>query len=324
MKKDILILLRRHAGEYLSGEDLSRQLGVSRTAVWKHIQSLRDAGYQIDSQPRRGHCLVAVPDKLYPQEISAGLTAGRIGQAIHYFEEVRSTNEEARRLAERGAEEGTLVLAESQTGGKGRLGRHWLSPAGKGVWLSLILRPPIQPAKAPHLTMVAAVAAARAVEEASGLKAGIKWPNDILVNGKKVCGILTELKAEAERVHYAVVGIGLNVNLSPADLPPELHATATSLAIETGHPVSRVLLTQGLLVHLEAFYTGYLAQGFGLIKEAWEKMNVTLGRPVQVTAPEGRFSGIALDIDADGALLVAGEGGIRAFYAGDVTLRAKG
>jgi len=324
LKKDILALLRQSSGEYLSGEELSRRLGVSRTAVWKHIQSLREAGYQIDSQPRRGHCLLAVPDKLYPEEISAGWNAGKLGQSVCYFAEVVSTNEEARRLAEKGAEEGTVVLADSQTGGKGRMGRHWHSPAGKGILISIILRPAIQPSRAPHLTMVAAVAAANAIEKVSGLKPGIKWPNDILVNGKKVCGILTELKAETERIHYGIVGIGLNVNLSIEDLLPDLYTTATSLAIERGQPFSRVLLTQSLLAHMEAFYFSYLNQGFNPIKDAWKKMNVTLGRPVQVKAPEGQFSGIALDIDDNGALLVAGEVGIKSFYAGDVTLRAEG
>jgi len=315
-------LLRQSGGEYLSGEELSRQMGVSRTAIWKHIKSLREAGYRIDSQPRRGHCLRAVPDKLYPQEITAGLAAGRFGQAIHYFEEVQSTNDEARRLAEKGAAEGTLVLAESQTGGKGRLGRRWLSPAGKGIWISIILRPLMQPAKVPHLTMVAALAAAKAVQEGSGLETGIKWPNDIMVNGKKVCGILTELKAETEMVHYVVVGIGLNVNLSPEDLPDELHTTATSLAIELGRSVSRLLLTQRLLTHFDAFYADYLARGLGPVKEAWEKNNITLGCQVQVTTTEGQFSGTALGINADGALLVEGKEGIQAFYAADVTLRA--
>jgi BirA family biotin operon repressor/biotin-[acetyl-CoA-carboxylase] ligase len=262
-----------------------------------------------------------VPDKLYPQEIYSGLAAARMGQTIHYFEEVISTNEVARRLADRGAEEGTLVLAESQTAGRGRLGRQWFSPAGKGIWVSIVLRPAIQPPKAPNLTMVAAVAAAKAIAEVSSLKAGIKWPNDVLINGKKVCGILTELKAETERIHYVVVGIGLNVNLSSEDFLPELHATATSLALEAGHPVSRVLLTQRLLFHLETAYFSYLSHGFNAIKDAWKKMNVTLGRAVLVTAPEGQYAGMALDIDDNGALLVAGEAGIKSFYAGDVTLR---
>lgn len=322
MKEAILEVLRRHPGEYLSGEELSRGLGVSRTAIWKHIQALREAGYQIDSQPRRGHCLLAVPDLLYPEEIRAGGRLGLFGREIHYLTEVGSTNETARSLAEEGAPEGTIVLAEIQTGGRGRLGRMWVSPFGKGIWMSLILRPPIAPPAAPHLTLAAAVAVARAVREVTGLPAGIKWPNDLLVNGRKVCGILTEMKAEVDAVHYIVVGIGINVNLRAEDLPPDVRELATSLMMELGAAVPRVRLAREVLSRLSELYSLYLQEGFPPVREAWKEMNITLGKRVKVSSTWDEYHGTAVDIDNEGALLVRGEDGQqRRFYAGDVTLR---
>lgn len=320
LKNHVLRLLRENYPYFVSGEEICRILGVSRTAVWKHVQTLRAEGYEVESQTHSGYRLVAVPDRLYPEEITFGLETETIGRNVRYFERTGSTNREARELAGQGAPEGTLVVAEEQAGGRGRLGRGWFSPYARGIWCSLILRPDVHPAQAPPVTMLSAVALARAVKDSTGVAPGIKWPNDLLVDGKKICGILTEMSADMDRVNYLVVGMGLNVNTE--DFPEELKEIATSLKIKAGAHLSRRLILQRLLLEFEKFYRLWLNEGFNPVLKEWKENCVTLNRPVRVTSARESWEGWAEDVDDTGALLLRlPDGSIKQVLAGDVSLR---
>lgn len=320
MKNYVLGLLRENYPNFISGEEVCRSLGVSRTAVWKHIQSLRAEGYEIDSQTHSGYRLVAVPDRLYPQEIDFGLETEFLGRNVSYFDKTGSTNREAKELAGKGAPEGTLVVTEEQTGGRGRLGRGWFTPYALGIWCSLILRPEVHPTEAPPVTMLAAVALARAIKDSTGIAVGIKWPNDLLVQGKKICGILTEMNAEMDRVNYLVVGMGINVNI--VEFPEELKEIATSLKIEAGTHLSRRLLLQKLLLQFENLYKLWLIEGFKPVLKDWKEKCVTLNCPVRVTSARESWEGWAEDVDDTGALLLRlPDGSLRQVLAGDVSLR---
>ncbi|WXJ80831.1 Bifunctional ligase/repressor BirA [Moorella humiferrea] len=321
-KHQVLDYLRRHRGEYISGEELSRQLAITRTAVWKHIQALRREGYRIDAQTRRGYCLLGTPDCLYPEEVAVGLKTSWLGRQLYYYDEVGSTNQVAKELADNGAPEGTVVVAEAQSGGRGRRGRLWLSPPQKGIWFSLIFRPRVAPTQASQLTLLAAVAVAAAVRKYTGLPPGIKWPNDILLGGRKVCGILTEIKAEMDAVEYIVQGIGLNVNAEADDFTPDVRPYATSLFLELGRRVARLPLFQEMLYQLEKWYERWQEEGFEPVRSAWKEASVTLGREVAVNSWREVTTGVAVDIDVEGALKVRTAGGeVRRFTSGEVTLR---
>jgi len=318
---DILRVLRTRAGTFVSGQALSAELNVTRTAIWKHVKALRAAGYQIESRPKLGYRYLSAPDALLPTEITEGLTTTYIGrQSIIYFRSCPSTNDAAREVGHRGAPEGALAVAEGQTRGRGRLGRGWVSPAGKGIYLSLLLRPRIRPEEAFQLTLLAAVAVARAVT-GEGVAAKIKWPNDVLVEGRKVAGILTEIEAEADRIYQAVVGIGVNVNTTASLFPRSLRATATSLRMNTGHKHSRVQVLQRLLEAFEELYEGLKAGRFEEVLAEWRSLDITRGALVKATLLEGEVQGRATDIDRDGALLIAEEGGeVRRITAGDIEI----
>lgn len=308
-------------GEYISGQELSRYLHISRTAVWKHIKALEEKGYRIESRPGKGYCLQEVPDLLYPAELQRGLKTGYIGQAIEYYEEVDSTNKVARQLAERGRKEGTVVIAEKQTRGRGRLGRYWESPFKKGVWLSIILRPAIPPSAAPSITLLTAVAMARILRSEFDVDALIKWPNDIYIEGRKICGILTEMKADIDLIEYVILGVGLNVNFEPGDFPSELRDKAVSLKMVLGRDVSRVKLVQSFFTKLERLYELFLKEGFTVIREQWIAMNMTLGQKVMVDAFDEVYQGVAVDITCDGGLVVETPRGKMTFSSGEVTLQ---
>lgn len=319
MKDDLLLAMLAGADEYISGEDISRRLGVSRSAVWKYIEDLRRLGYVIEAVSRHGYRLVARPDKLVPTEVRAGLATARLGQVVHYFPQIGSTNDMARQLAQQGADEGTLVVAEEQTEGRGRRGREWLSPPGTGIFASLVLRPKLLPAQAPILTLTAALAGAEAIRELTDLPAGIKWPNDLLINGRKVAGILTEMSAEIDTIFHVIIGIGINVNTN--SFPAELKNMATSLAAEKGQPVSRCRLLQLFLQRLEVWYDSLLV-GREQVLDRWRELSVTLGRQVTILSPNFTVQGQALDIDQEGALLLetADKEQVR-ILSGDVSLR---
>ncbi|HMM22178.1 MAG TPA: biotin--[acetyl-CoA-carboxylase] ligase [Selenomonadales bacterium] len=323
MRAQILQLLRENFGQYVSGEDLSRRLAVSRTAVWKHIRALKDEGYEVEGHSRLGYRLLSVPDLLLPGEIVPGIRTRWLGHAVYYCDEVDSTNSRAKKLAADGCPHGQIVIAETQTGGRGRLARGWFSPYARGIWLSVVLRPPFSPREAPKCTMLAAVAVNRAIRKVSGVACGIKWPNDILYDNRKIVGILTEMSAEIDAINYVVIGMGINVNSRAEEFPPELAKAATSLLIAGGRPVSRKELLAAVLGELEGLYDKTVLQGFAPVLEAWRAETVTLGRTVDVFSSGQTFSGLAVDIDDEGGLLVETSTGLERVIAGDVSVRAR-
>ncbi|GAB6990270.1 biotin--[acetyl-CoA-carboxylase] ligase [Paenibacillus pini] len=325
MKKGetLLHIFSQHPETFVSGEEISRSLSISRTAVWKQINKLREAGYEFEAVPHKGYRMVSKPDAIQPVALIQALGTSMMGSRLKVLGSTTSTQDEARALAEDGAPEGTLVIAEEQTGGKGRLGRKWFSPAGKGVWMSLILRPnqPLQ--DTPQLTLLAGVAVCRAVRKMTGLDAGIKWPNDLLVDRRKICGILLESAAEEEHVRYCIVGIGISVNLDETDYPPELQGVATSLKIASGTTVDRTQLIAAVMVEFETLYELYCSQGFQPIASLWEALSVTLGESVTIKNIYGdEVHGVAAGISAAGALLVdMGDGRQVPVFSGDVELK---
>lgn len=316
----ILELLRRQEG-FLSGEDIGRELSITRAAVWKGIKKLREEGYEIEAVTNRGYRLTN-PETMYnKRELEQGLKTKTMGQTIYFYEETDTTNNRARELALEGAPEGTLVVAEKQTAGRGRRGKVWESPLGTGIWMSLVLRPQIAPAEASVLTLLCGLATAEAIEAETGLSAGIKWPNDILINGKKAVGILTEMDCEMSEVHFVIPGIGINVNT--ASFPPEIADIATSLYLECGKTVSRRRLVHKVLERLEEHYETFLRTGsFAAMLEDYRKLCITLGKEVHVLGREPFFAE-ALDITPEGELLVrrADNGKEEVVFSGEVSIR---
>lgn len=321
LNQRIIELFREKKGGIVSGEELSSALGVSRTAIWKHIKTLKEIGYQIEAIPSQGYRQVSAPDILVPAEISAGLATGRIGRRLICFRETESTNMVAFRLAEEGADEGTVVVAEAQHHGKGRLGRRWESPPGVNLYCSLILRPPILPTQAPQLTFLSAVAVARAIAATTSLQPVIKWPNDVMVGKAKVAGLLNEMSAETEKVNFVILGIGVNINMRRDQFPDDLRHPATSLALELGREVNRLEFTRALLTALDETYDRYLARGYEAIREEWLSRCSMNGREVKVTFHDQTQAGMVMGIDEDGALLLRlHDGRMERVLAGDVTL----
>jgi BirA family biotin operon repressor/biotin-[acetyl-CoA-carboxylase] ligase len=315
----VLAFLAEAGEEFVSGEAISDKLGLTRAAVWKHVEALRSQGYRIDAVPARGYRLAGVPDRLTPLEIRPLLNTHDLGQVLHWYEEVGSTSDRAKELAEEGAEGGEVVIAEAQTAGRGRRGRVWSSPPRRNLYFSVVLRPDLPPARAPELTLVASLALCDALRQA-GVAAGIKWPNDVLASGRKIAGVLTELAAEPDRVHWVVVGAGVNVNARPEDFPEELRDQATSVLIERGQAAPRALLAAACFTALEDWLDRHAEEGFAPIREAWRARSVTLGREVVVHEGGRELTGVAEDIDDAGALLVRTRAGVERILAGDVTL----
>ena len=318
----LLTLLEAAAGQYVSGEEISRRLNVSRTAVWKQIRKLEAEGYVIEAAPRRGYKLVARPDRLSMAALLSRLETREFGKHLKLLDEVGSTQDVLRELAENGAPQGALVIAERQTSGRGRLGRGWLSPAGKGIWMSLLLRPQIPLQLTPQLTLLAAVALSRAIAQVVPLDIGIKWPNDLLVDGKKMCGILLESAAEDERLQFVIVGMGISVNLEPDDYPPELLDRAASLKMLSGQKIDRVALIAETLLAFEQLYELYEQQGFGPIRALWEARSIMLHREVTLHTPEGSFVGVPESLDESGGLVVRmPDGTLRTVYSASIDLK---
>jgi BirA family biotin operon repressor/biotin-[acetyl-CoA-carboxylase] ligase len=319
MRQKVLSLLSSAGKEYVSGEKISKTLGISRTAVWKHIEALRSEGYVIQSVPKRGYKLVSVPDVLYPAEVSQGLGTRVLGCKICHYHRVDSTNNAAKKLAEEGAPEGTVVIAEQQTKGRGRMNRSWHSPAG-GIWMSVILKPRVPPYQVQGITLVAAVAVVNAIKKVTGLVPLIKWPNDIYLEGKKVCGILTEMKGEVDQVNYLIIGIGLNVNSDSRQLEKEASGAGT-LAMYLGQNVDRKSLVREMLSQLETNYFHYCREGISSILNQWRQNSLTLGRNVVLKMGEKVFAGVAEDITPEGGLLLRDHHGrTKVFYSGEVTV----
>jgi BirA family biotin operon repressor/biotin-[acetyl-CoA-carboxylase] ligase len=318
----------REAGEgSVSGEALSGRLGVSRAQVWKHVQALRERGYRIEGEPGGGYRLRGVPDRLYPEEILPGLATRWLAREYHHLERTDSTNRVALELARAGAAHGVAVVAEEQTAGRGRLGRSFFSPAHRNLYTSIVLRPALSVRAAPSLVLAAALAVAESVASWLGDPdaVSIKWPNDVLLGGRKACGILMELHAEATRVAFLILGIGVNLNLAQDEFPVELRATATSLAAFGGRPVDRVAFARRLYGTLEEVLDRFAAEGFEALRPRFELFFRMAGRHVEVSDGAAPLRGVALGVDGDGALRVRGDDGHESrVLAGDVSVREPG
>ena len=321
-KHDVLALLRRQA-EPLSGQAIALALRISRTAVWKAVGALQRDGYRIDSLPRRGYVLVQSTDRLSAHEIQNHLQGHPWAETVTVLGSVDSTNNAAKQLAAAGAPAGTAVLAEQQTGGRGRMGRSFASPAGMGIYLSVILRPDAKPEQLMHLSACAAEAFAEAIEAETGLSVGVKWVNDLIAGGKKLCGILTELSVEMEsgRAEYAVIGIGVNCCQREADFPPELSEIATSVAMQTGQAPDRNALAAALIRAMAELSGTLLSDRAGWI-DRYRARCVTLGKPVRVLWPDGAREAVAVGLSEDAALEVEYPDGSRArVSSGEVSVR---
>lgn len=306
----------------VSGAQLAEQLAISRAAIWARIEELRRVGFNIEAGPHFGYRLVDEPDALLADDLLSRLGATQvIGRDIQVFEQTTSTNDVVEKLARDGVREGVVVFAESQTKGRGRLGRAWMSPAHKGLWFSILLRPILHPQETTQLTVISATALRRAIKKVTGLAAEIKWPNDLLLNGKKTAGILTEMSAELDRVRHVILGIGVDVNLDAAGFPTELRKIATSLKIESGSPICRAELAVEILRELDLDYARICAGKFSEVADEWEAACVTIGKNVTVHMGERQFRGRAESLDDDGALLIRTEHGhLERVIGGDVML----
>jgi len=315
MKSKILEILEKSEG-YVSGEVISKEIGISRAAIWKHIKKLREQGYEIGSKTNEGYKLIKTPDYLTGFELERILFTDIIGKKVLFFEEVDSTNNKAKQIASE-EKEGTVVISEVQTSGRGRRGREWNSPKG-GIYISFILKPNIPPEKAPQLTLVSSLALAETLNSMDKkLDAKIKWPNDILIKGKKISGILTELSSDIEKINHIVVGVGVNLNTDKNALPE----TGTSLKTEMGENVSIKLFLKLFLEHFDLVYKEYITNGINKIIERWKFNSDTLGKKVKIIGMNETFEGLAKDIDENGALILkTGEKEIKV-YSGDVSLR---
>jgi BirA family biotin operon repressor/biotin-[acetyl-CoA-carboxylase] ligase len=316
----------RAAGEgTVSGAELSQKLGVSRAAIWAHIEELRELGYDIEASPHLGYRLRGVPDVLHADDLMARLEGNRIvGRDIKVFQETTSTSDVVDKLSRDGVPEGIVVFAEAQTKGRGRMGRSWVSPSGLGLWFSVLLRPRMRPQSAMQLTVAAATAVTRALRSRCSLPIGIKWPNDILVQGRKLVGILTEMSAELDSVRHLCLGVGMNINQEQRDFPRELHGLATSLRMETGEMWSRSDLAVAILKELDVEYDRIICGRFSEVVEEWARQSVTLGHPVTILVGNRKIHGRAESLDVDGALLVRTQHGhLERIVGGEVVLEKK-
>lgn len=319
MKAEILAMLRESDG-YVSGQELCNKFGVSRTAIWKAINQLKDMGYEIEAVPNKGYHLVSAPDVMNGAEIKSLLHTEWAGQELFCFDEIDSTNTKAKELAEQGYPSGTLVVADRQIAGRGRRGRSWDSPAGIGIFMTLLLKPDINPNNASMLTLVAALATAQAISDVTGAEAKIKWPNDIVINGKKVCGILTEMSAQFDYINHIVIGIGINVHNE--SFPEEIRETASSLLLESGKRIHRADLIARFLERFEAGYAIFLQTEDleGLMKD-YNALLVNIQKQVRILDPKEPFEGKAIGVTKRGELIVDTWESRKLVSSGEVSVR---
>lgn len=321
MLKDDILNELKNRGDYCSGQELCGRFGVTRTAVWKAVAKLKEEGYNIEARQNRGYRLLAGDDVMNEAELKRALEGNGFLKDCLFFPEIDSTNLEIKRRAETGAEAPLLVTADAQTAGRGRRGRTWSSPPGNDIYMSLLLRPPIRPERASMLTIVAALAVAAGIRKETGLEVGIKWPNDAVVNGKKICGILTEMSTDMEEISYVVPGIGINVNSE--GFPPEIAATATSLKLCLGRTVNRAGIIGAVIRCFAEYYRIFLrTEDLSGLKELYESMLVNRDREVLVLDPRGEYRGIARGITSSGELRVEREDGTETnVLSGEVSVR---
>ena len=319
MKTKILQYLL-DANDYVSGQEISNNLEVSRTAIWKHIKSLREDGYEIKSVTNKGYKLILEPDLLNESQLQYGLKTYTIGKNIIHFKEIDSTNEELKRQAKTNAPDGLVCTAETQTKGKGRLSREWVSEYSKGIYASILLKPQISPMEVMSITLISGLAICNSIKKVTGLDATIKWPNDVLVNNKKVCGILTEMSAQTDIVDYIIIGVGINVNNTI--FPDELKSKATSLFLESGKNVSRVELLKEVLYQIEIATTEFITDCTYNLLKTYKENCVTIGKTVTVIRKDKEITGIAVDLSENGALIIETEQGQKMeINSGEVTVQ---
>lgn len=318
----IIDLMKKNMQSFISGEVLSRELGITRSAIWKRVKALRTQGYIIEASPSKGYRLLSIPDILSSKEIKDSINCSIqiIGREVYVFQEIDSTNIKGMELGDKGYSEGTIILAETQNMGKGRLGRSWISPKGN-IYLSVILRPNILPSQAPLITLMAAVASASALRNAFNIGVYIKWPNDLLINSKKVGGILTEMKSEIDRISYIVLGIGVNVNMDSSLFPPDVRVNATTLKETVGRELPRIEVISVLLKELDKWYKIFLNKGSGPVFDEWRRLSPSLGKRIKVMSLNRIIEGIDEGLDDYGGLIVRlDDGKTEKVVSGDVTV----
>lgn len=320
MKDNILKRFLLAKGEPISGQQLADEFGISRTAIWKHLQTLQDDGYTFETLKKKGYVLTGTPDRVDAARVSTLLNTKCFGHSIHYFEECDSTQTIAQELARNGAEDGTIVISETQTAGKGRMSRPWESTRGKGIWMTIIIRPDILPQQAPPFTLVVAVAVVNALKSLyKNFTPIIKWPNDILINGRKCTGILTEMVAEMDRVQALLIGMGINVNQQQDDFPDELQQIATSITVEEGETIDRAELVASIVNYFEEYTNQYLQNGFAPIKQLWEQSSGTIGKRIKATTLTEVIEGLAVGITENGVLEIRLDNSeIKQVYSADI------
>jgi len=319
--KGYILQLLEESNDYISGEMMSQRLGVSRTAIWKIIKQLREEGYEIHSGTNKGYRLLYSPDRVTKEEVQKYVDTSYMGKEFIYEEQMDSTNDYAKKLARQGAVEGTGVITEQQTKGRGRMGRKWESPKGTGIWLSYILRPSIPPIDVPFITLLTGLAVCKAIQIETGLDPKIKWPNDVVLGGKKVCGILTEMNAEMEQVHYVIVGIGMNVNTK--EFADELDAMATSLYLESKKKYERKKIVGQICIQLEKYYESFKDINYrAQILQEYKKYCITIGKEVRVIRSHEELIGKAIDLLPTGELVIQSSSGVKKIVrSGEVSVR---
>lgn len=320
MKAEILKMLRENDG-YISGQRLCEEFGVSRTAVWKAINQLKEDGYEVEAVRNKGYHIVDSPDVMTEAELKSLIDTKWAGREVVYYDETDSTNLRIRQMGDEGAPHGTLAVADMQKAGRGRRGRGWVSPAGCSIYMSLLLRPEFPPAKAPMLTLVMAYSVATAIQKCTGLDVQIKWPNDIVLNGKKIVGILTEMSTEIDYINHVVIGVGINVNME--HFSEDIAQTATSLRIETGGKVKRAPIIAEIMRQFEENYEQFVQrEDLSAIQEAYNSLLVNRDREVKIISGESSYQAHALGINSQGELQVRrADGAIEEIYAGEVSVR---
>lgn len=321
MKEKILELLKKYENQYISGQYISDMLGISRSAIWKHMNAIKEDGYILESTSRKGYKLITSPDILTSDEIKPRLSTNLVGKSILHYDTISSTNLKAKEIANE-VEDGTVVVSEEQTSGKGRLGRHWISPKGKGIWMSIILKPDIDPLHASKITLIGAAAVFQALNSRN-IKALIKWPNDLVIDNKKICGILTEMSSELNKIHYLVIGIGINVNIDLEDFPAEMKNIATSLKIASGEIIDRKKLMADVLNSFEKLYYQFISTNslYDSITICREN-SIFIGRDVKIVKFNKEYIAKAIDLDDDGQLIIEHKDGtIEKVFSGEVSMR---
>lgn len=312
----ILSLFRNNPDAFISGQEISRTLNVSRAAVWKQVELLREQGFEIEAQRSKGYRLLAGPDLLLASEIEKDLNCQHLGKSLICLADIDSTNARARQLAEQGAPDGTVIIADRQSAGRGRLGRRWESPSAVNLYCSILLRPQIPVQQAPQMTFLSAVAVAETLDHLYQLPAKVKWPNDVLVGGKKIAGLLNEMSAETEQIHFVILGIGVNLNMTAEQFPEKLNYPATSVLLETGGEIDRAVFVAEFLQRIDGYYGEFLEEGFVSIRRRWEALCGLMNLRVKI---DNRLTGTVVGLDTDGALrLQLDDGRVERIMAGDV------